>query len=259
VKLELAGKVALITGGSRGIGRATADSLAREGCDIAICGRTGIDVDKTVSDLQAMGGRAVGYELDVLDEGEAERFVDQAAHDLGSVDLLVANVGAACGGGLLDSTAGDWSRTFELNVGHATRTIRSSVPHMRERGGGAVVIVSSISGWKPSPKAQYGASKAAEIYLASALARELAKESIRVNAVSPGSILIAGGGWDLYRERQPHQFEEFERREFPARRLGHAYEVADVITFMLSSRAHWINGANVCVDGAQDRPSAALW
>jgi 3-oxoacyl-[acyl-carrier protein] reductase len=260
VQLELAGKVALVTGGSRGIGRAAADSLAREGCNIAICGRTATDVRDAVDDLEATGRRVFGYELDVLDEGSVERFVDQAAQDLGGVDLLVANIGAAFGGrGLLDSTAEDWSRTFELNVGHATRAIRSSVPYMRGRGGGAVVIVSSISGWKPSPRAQYGASKAAEIYVASVLARELAKENIRINSVSPGSILIKGGGWESYRAQQPSQFEEFERRDFPFGRLGSAREVADVITFLLSPISNWVNGANICVDGAQGRPSAASW
>lgn len=260
MQLELDGKSALITGGSRGIGHATAMSLALEGCSIAICGRTSTDVNKAVGDLRATGSkRVVGYELDVEEEGATEQFVDRAAQDLGGIDLLVANVGYAFGGGLLESTAQDWSRTFEVNVGHATRAIRASVPHMRMRGHGAVVIVSSISGWKPSPRSQYGASKAAEIYLASALARELAKDNIRVNSVSPGSILIEGNGWDSYRKQQPDRFSEYEQRDFPSGRLGTGREVADVISFLLSPRSNWINGANICVDGAQGLPSDASW
>jgi 3-oxoacyl-[acyl-carrier protein] reductase len=256
--LGLAGKVAAITGGSRGIGRAVALSLAQEGCDVAICARTTSDINKTVNDLQALGVRAAGYTIDVTTSGETERFINEAATDLDGLDLLVANVGATVGGTLLDSTAEDWAQTFELNVLHATRAIRAAVPHMRKRGG-AITIVASISGWKPSPKAQYGAAKAAEIYVATALARELGPDHIRINTVSPGSILIPGGGWDLYRKREPERFQQFEQCDFPAHRLGTAEEIANVVTFLLSDRASWINGANICVDGAQNRPSATSW
>ncbi len=255
----LAGKAAIITGSSRGIGRSVAIRLAEEGCPVAICGRTAGDVEQTVKDLQALGVHAAGYTLDLLVAGEVERFIDQAAQDLGGVDLLVANAGGAFGGSLLESVAEDWTRTFEFNVLHAARAIRTCVPHMRKRDGGAVVIVASVSGWKPAPKAQYGAAKAAEIYIASALARELGPDRIRVNAVSPGSVMIPGGGWDLYRQREPHLFSEFEERDFPAGRLVTADEVADVVAFLLSPHASGINGANICVDGAQGRPSATAW
>jgi 3-oxoacyl-[acyl-carrier protein] reductase len=169
---------------------------------------------------------------------------------------VVANVGGSSGRGLLESTPEDWLRTFDLNLFHAVRTIRAAARHMQSRGGGSAVSIASISGWKPAPTAQYGAAKASEIFLASALAWDLAPLRIRVNTVSPGSIMFPGGGWDRFRDQQPDRFAEFERREFPWGRLGTAEEVADVVVFVLSERAGWINGANIAVDGAQGRPSA---
>jgi len=130
------------------------------------------------------------------------------------------------------------------------------VPHMQQRGGGSAVSIASISGWKPAPTAQYGAAKAAEIFLASSLAWDLAPHRIRVNTVSPGSIMFEGGGWDRFRSQQAERFAAFAQREFPWGRLGTAEEVADVVAFVLSQRASWINGANIAVDGAQGRPTA---
>jgi len=256
VDLGLAGKIGLVTGGSRGIGRATALRLAHEGAHVAICGRTAETLDQTLAELRAVGVRVHGVIADVTAPGEAERFVDEAAAALGGVDLLVANVGGSSGRGLLESTPDDWLRTFELNLFHAVRSIRAAVPHMQARGGGSAVSIASISGWKPGPTAQYGAAKAGEIFLAGALAWELAASRIRVNTVSPGSIMFPGGGWARFRERDADRFAEFERREFPWGRLGTAEEVADVVVFVLSQRALWINGANIAVDGAQGRPSA---
>jgi 3-oxoacyl-[acyl-carrier protein] reductase len=256
VDLGLAGKVGLVTGGSRGIGRAIALRLAAEGVDVGICGRTAETLEAMLSELRQSGVKAHGVVADVTCPGEAERFVDEAAGALGGVDLVVANVGGSSGRGLLESTPEDWLRTFDLNLFHAVRTIRAATPHMQRRGGGSAVSIASISGWKPAPTAQYGAAKAGEIFLASSLAWDLAPHRIRVNTVSPGSIMFPGGGWDRFRGQQPERFAEFERREFPWGRLGSAEEVADVVVFVLSERASWINGANIAVDGAQGRPSA---
>jgi 3-oxoacyl-[acyl-carrier protein] reductase len=254
--LRLTNKIGLVTGGSRGIGRAIALRLAAEGVQVGICGRTAETLESTLCELRAAGARAHGVVADVTAAGEVERFVDEAATALGGVDLLVANVGGSSGKGLLESTPEDWARTFDLNLFHAVRSIRAAVPHMQARGGGSVVTISSISGWKPGPTAQYGAAKAGEIFLAGALAYELAPLRIRVNTVSPGSIMFEGGGWERFRARDADRFAEFEHREFPWGRLGAPEEVADAVTFVLSERASWINGANIAVDGAQGRPSA---
>jgi 3-oxoacyl-[acyl-carrier protein] reductase len=254
--LGLTGKVGLVTGGSRGIGRATALRLAAEGVHVGICGRSSDTLESTVAELRAAGVRAHAVVADVTVSGEVERFVDECATELGGVDLVVANVGGSAGRGLLESTPEDWLQTFDLNLFHAVRAIRAALPHMEAKGGGSAVSIASISGWKPGPTAQYGAAKAGEIFLAGALAWELAPRRIRVNTVSPGSILFPGGGWARMRERDPERFTQFEQREFPWGRLGTAEEVADVVAFVLSERASWINGTNIAVDGAQGRPSA---
>ncbi|WP_239379928.1 SDR family NAD(P)-dependent oxidoreductase [Frankia sp. CIT1] len=254
--LHLNGKVALVTGGSRGIGRAIASRLASEGCRVGICGRDSDALAQAAASLGLGDSDVFSLIADVTQPGQVERFVEEAANRFGGVDLLVANVGGTVGGDLLDSTPEDWAQTFDLNAGHAVRAIRTAVPHMKKNGGGSVVIVSSISASKPSPRAQYGAAKVAEIYLASAFARELGPFNVRVNAVSPGSILFPGGGWENYARQHPEDFETFVQRDFPAHRLGTAEEVADVVTFLLSDRASWVNGADVAVDGAQGRPSA---
>ena len=254
--LGIDGKVALVTGGSRGIGRAIARRLAAEGCRVAICGRGADTLDAAVAELRQDGATAHGVVADVTAPGEVERFVDESAAALGGVDLLVANVGGTAGGSLLESTPEDWAQTFNLNLFHAVRAIRAAVPHFEARGSGSVVTIASVSGSKPGPRSQYGAAKAGEIFLAGALAWELAPMRIRVNTVSPGSIMFPGGGWERFRTQNPERFEEFERREFPWGRLGTAEEVANVVTFVLSERASWMNGTNIAVDGAQGRPTA---
>jgi 3-oxoacyl-[acyl-carrier protein] reductase len=190
-----------------------------------------------VSELRTHGGKVVGIAADVAVPGGVEHFINETAAAFGEIHHVVANVGGTVGGGFFEATPDDWGRTFELNTIHAVRAIRSAVPHMRQPEGCSIVIVASISGWKPGSKPQYGAAKAAEIFLPGALAKELAPKRIRVNTVSPGSILFPGGGWEQFRERHPDRFEAFVHRAFPWGRLGSTDEVADVVAFLLSSRA----------------------
>ena len=254
--LKLKGKVALVTGGSRGIGRAIALHFAAEGCQVAICARGEEDLESALEEIRAYGVQAYGITADVTQAEDVERFVAESAGKLGGVDILVNNVGGSAGGGLLEATDEDWQRTFDLNLFHAVRATRAVVPYMRERGGGAVIIISSISGWKPAPQAQYGCAKAAELFLAGALALELAEDNIRVNTVCPGSIFFPGGGWERFQEHNREAFEAFKAREFPFQRLGTPKEIGDVVVFLASERASWVNGASIPVDGAQGRPSA---
>jgi 3-oxoacyl-[acyl-carrier protein] reductase len=254
--LGLAGKVALVTGGTRGIGRAVVERLVDEGSTVAFCARSAEAVDQTLAEHAGSGSTLFGRPCDVTAPDELETFVRDAAAELGRLDLLVANVGGIVGGPLLESSDADWSATFELNLLHCIRATRAAAPLMEATGGGSIVFVSSISGWKPAPLAQYGAAKAGTILAASSLARELAPLGVRVNAVSPGSLLFPGGGWEGYRASKPERFSRFELEELPAKRLGTPAEVADAICFVLSPRAGWINGANIAVDGAQGNPGA---
>ena len=245
--LGLAGKTAFITGGTHGIGLAVARLLVEEGAGVVVCGRD----EGRLAECGVPGVRA-----DVTDAGQLERAVDEAARRLGGLDLLVANAGGSFGGGLLESTPQEWADTFALNVLHAAHAIRSAVPHFERRGGGSALVVSSITGWKPGPRSSYASAKAAEIHLAAALAQELGPKNIRVNALSPGSVLFEGGGWAWVRDHRPEEYAAFARDDFPRGRLVDLREVADTACFLLSDRASGISGANICVDAAQDHPGS---
>ncbi|HEY3683640.1 MAG TPA: SDR family oxidoreductase [Streptosporangiaceae bacterium] len=251
--LGLGGKRALITGGSAGIGLGIARGLIAEGAAVAICGRDPDRLESAVSDLRG-GGTAYGFTTDVTDPAALARTVQAGADAFGGLDLVVANAGGSTGGDLLDSTPEDWADTFAINVLHAANLIRAATPHL-ERGGGAALIIASITGWKVGPKSSYGAAKAAEIHLAAALGAELGPRGIRVNALSPGSVLFPGGGWARFGEANPEGLAEFARADFPAGRLVALEEVVDAACFLLSARAGGINGADIHVDGGQDHPS----
>jgi 3-oxoacyl-[acyl-carrier protein] reductase len=254
--LGLGGSRALITGGSRGIGFAVADVLASEGAAVAIVARNADGLAVAARQLSRYENQVTTVAADVTDTAMLERAVSESADALGGLDLLVANVGGTIGGNLADAGPGDFTATFALNAGHAAELIRAGLPHLRGAGGGSIVIISSITGMRPAPRTSYAVAKAAEIHLAATAAAELAAFNIRVNAVSPGSILFPGGGWDVFGRDNPEAFAAFLETQFPLGRLGRPEEVADVVVFLLSRRASWISGANIVVDGAQQYPSA---
>jgi 3-oxoacyl-[acyl-carrier protein] reductase len=257
MELGLRGTRALITGGSRGIGFAVADALAAEGVAVGIMARDAGGLAAAAGRLGRHGVPVATASADVTDPAALARGVDEIAAALGGLDHLVANAGGTVGGGnLTNSRPGEFTQTLALNAGHAAELIQAGLSHLRAAGGGAVVIIASITGMRPAPRTAYAAAKAAEIQLAATAAQELAADGIRVNAVSPGSIMFPGGSWAEFERVNPEPFATFLATQFPLGRLGRPEEVADVVTFVLSARASWITGANIVVDGAQRYPSA---
>jgi 3-oxoacyl-[acyl-carrier protein] reductase len=252
--LKLTGKAALITGSSRGIGLATARALAAEGCRIMLSARTAEQLREAELGLRAAGVEAAAHAADVGDPDGAARLIEVTVSAYGSIDILVNNVGGGGGGArIADSTDEDWRGALDRNLIQTVRMMRLALPHMKNRPGAAVINIASISGWSPqlAMSGQYGAAKAALIFDTERWALEFVPHGIRVNTVSPGSILVEGNGWDRYRLTNPEYFDNYVRHGFPMDRLGTAEEVADVIVFLASPRAHWINGRNIPVDGLE--------
>ena len=252
--LKLAGKVALVTGSSRGIGLATARAFASEGCRLMLSGRSPESLAAAAGELRASGVEVAAEPADVGAPGDAAALIEATVGAYGGIDILVNNVGGGGGGArIADSTDEDWRGALERNLIQTVRMMRLALPHMKNRPGAAVVNVASISGWVPqlAMSGQYGAAKAALIFDTERWALEFVPHGIRVNTVSPGSILVEGNGWDRYRLANPSYFEDYVRYGFPMGRLGTVEEVADVIVFIASSRAYWINGRNIAVDGLE--------
>ena len=254
--LGLHGARVLITGGSRGIGFAIADALAAEGASVGLVARGADGLAVAAGRLVRHGVPVTTAAADVTDTSALGRAVEDIAAALGGLDRLVANAGGTVGGNITSSGPGDFTATFDLNAGHAVELIRTALPHLRAAGGGAVVIISSITGMRPAPRTSYSVAKAAEIQLAATAAAELAADNVRVNAVSPGSIFFPGGSWEQFSQENPAAFATFLGTQFPFGRLGRLEEVADVVAFLLSRRASWISGANIVVDGGQTYPHA---
>ncbi|MFI6340188.1 SDR family NAD(P)-dependent oxidoreductase [Streptomyces sp. NPDC050535] len=246
------GKRVLVTGGTRGLGEQIVRLLAAEGARVATCAR---DPHGLAALAGSLGTPLFTEPLDVTEPERLEAFVAASAKRFGGLDGVVACAGGSRGGAFEQADAADWTATWEVNVGHTARLVRAAVPHLRVAGGGSVVVISSISGWKPGPPVQYGVAKSAQIHLAASLARELGPDAIRVNAVSPGSMLIPGKRWDRMRREDPEAYAGFVAAEFPGGEPVAPVEVARVVVFLLSDWSSGISGAHLPVDRAQNAPS----
>jgi len=244
--LGLKGKKAIVTGGTRGIGRAIASLLAAEGCDVAICARHKDAVEETVATLGRTGVRATGGAVDVADLPALRRWVGEAAETLGGLDIFVANVSALAQG--MDEEA--WRKGFEIDVMGTVFGIEAALPFLEKSSAGAIVAVGSTAMAEVyGPTRSYAAVKATLIPYVKGLARNLAAKNVRANIVSPGNVYFKGGVWNIVEERNPEMFASMLARN-PMGRMGTPEEVANAVVFLASPRASFITGTNLIIDGA---------
>jgi 3-oxoacyl-[acyl-carrier protein] reductase len=252
VDLGLTGKVALVTGSSRGIGRGIATRLVEEGADVVFCARGEEALGEAVAAVSGPG-RAYGVVADVTTPEGALAVVDGAVQAFGGLDIVVNNVGGSGARTVDDLDVADLDDVLGRNLVPALAVSRAALPELRKRGGGVIALIASIWGREGGGSPSYNIAKAAEISLAKAMASDLAKEETRVFSVAPGSTLFPGGSWERRVRDDPEGMAAFVERELPWGRFGTVDEVADVVAFLVSPRASWVVGTCVVVDGGQSR------
>ena len=247
--LQLTGLRALVTGGTRGIGRAIVESLAAEGAAVAFCARDEAEVSSTVSTLEGSGARVLGTVLDVRDGPGVESWVSATADALGGLDIVVPNVSALAIGPDEDT----WRASFEVDLLHTVRVVSAALPHLERSGNGSIVVVSSVSGREIDfAAASYGTMKAALIHYTQGLAFQQAGNGIRANSVSPGNVYFTGGIWNSVRDNDPELYAAALALN-PTGRMARPEEVAYAVTMLVSPLASFISGTNLVVDGALTR------
>ncbi len=252
--LGLSGKVAIVTGGSRGIGRGIVEGLLAEGCKVVTCARNAEKLQQAVDELRASGD-IVGVPLDITSRDAGETLLAKAKAEFGAVDVLVNNAGGNKRGAFVELSDEDWQNVLELNFNSHVRVARAVAGEMQKRKSGSIIFIASIFGREAGGKglAIYNSTKSAMISMAKIMAMELAADNVRVNSVAPGSIRFPGGSWDRRCIEDPEGMQAFIDRELPLGRFGTVEEVANVVAFLASERASLVTGTCINVDGCQSR------
>ncbi|WP_291864477.1 SDR family oxidoreductase [Bradyrhizobium sp.] len=246
--LGLSGKTAVVLGGTRGIGRAIAGTLAGEGAAVAICARNMDQVASTVTELQSQGARAAGASVDIADGAALKSWITRIATEFGGIDLLFSNAGAMAQGD--DPTS--WEQNFRLDVLGAVNAFEAARPFLEasgaKHGDAAFVIISSISAAQADNASSYGPIKAALVHMAKGLARQHAGKKIRVNVVSPGTVYFKGGIWNMVEQNAPKRYQDALARN-PTGRMATPQEIANAAVFLASPASSFTTGSNLVVDG----------
>jgi 3-oxoacyl-[acyl-carrier protein] reductase len=251
MELGLKGKVAVVTGGTQGIGRATALRLAQEGANVAICARSQADLERVGAEITRPGVQGLAMATDVSKASDIERFMKAVVDKFGRIDILVNNAGTSKRGAFLELTDAEWSADLELKVFGAIRCTRLAVPHMKKQGGGRIINI-TISSAKQPGAGSYptSVSRAAGLAITKALSKEFAADNILVNTVCIGRIKSGQHERRYTKEGiSPEQYYANSSKDIPMKRVGEAEEVANVITFLASDAASYVTGSSINLDG----------
>ena len=247
--LGLKGLRAVVTGGTKGIGRAAANIFAQEGASVAICARNADEVKTAVKDLEGRGVQAFGAGVDVADKAALQKFIADSAKALGGIDIMVANVSALAAQDVEES----WSQAFDVDLMHTVHAVNAALPFLEKSKHPSIVIISSVSGREVDfTGPAYGAMKAALIHYAQKLAYQHAAKMIRVNSVSPGNTYFEGGFWESAEKNLPDIFKQALALN-PTGRMAKAEEIGRGIVFLASPASSFTTGTNLVIDGALTR------